>query len=233
LFGVAIGTVTLPVVSRHGARGETHALGATIHQALELVALLCLPAAVGLALLGEPVIGLIYQHGRFGAADTTAAAQALAGYALGLAGYAGIKVLAPSFYALGDARTPMLVSVVSIGVNYGLNWALVRKLHFGHVGLALATSSVALGNFALLYVFLRRRIGRFDGRSTLPRMILATGVMAAAVWGVGVTIGPALPARPGFRYALHLLATVAIAVAVFWGACRALAVPVPSLRRRA
>jgi putative peptidoglycan lipid II flippase len=233
LFGVAIGTVTLPVVSRHGARGETHALGATVHQALELVALLCLPAAVGLALLGEPVIGLIYQHGRFGAGDTAAAAQALAGYALGLAGYAGIKVLAPSFYALGDARTPMLVSIVSIGVNYGLNWALVRELHFGHVGLALATSSVALGNFALLYVFLRRRIGRFDGRSTLPRMVLATAIMAAAVWGVGVTIGPALPARPIFRYALHLLATVPLAVAVFWGACRTLAVPVPSLRRRA
>src|SRR5207249_3727142 len=82
--------------------------------ALELVALFCLPAAAGLALMGVPVIGLIYEHGRFASRDTAAAAQALAGYALGLAGYAGIKVLAPAFYALGDARTPMLVSVLSM-----------------------------------------------------------------------------------------------------------------------
>src|SRR5439155_14714551 len=169
LFGVAIGTVTLPLVSRHGARGDTRAFRATVGQALELVALFCLPAAAGLALMGVPVIGLIYEHGRFASRDTAAAAQALAGYVVGLAGYAGIKVLAPSFYALGDARTPMLVSVVSIGVNYALNWTFVRRLGFGHLGLALATSAVALGNFALLYAFLRRRIGPFGGRSTVGR----------------------------------------------------------------
>src|SRR5207253_6800721 len=97
LFGVAIGTVTLPVVSRYGARGDTAALAATVGQALELVALLCLPAAAALAVFGVPVIGLVYEHGRFTAGDTMAAAQALAGYAIGLAGYAGIKVLAPTF----------------------------------------------------------------------------------------------------------------------------------------
>src|SRR5881296_356213 len=176
LFGVAIGTVTLPLVSRQSARGDTVGLGRTVAQALEMVAVLCLPAAAGLAVLGVPVIGVIYQHGRFTAADTAAAAQALVGYAVGLAGYAGIKVLAPSFYALGDARTPMLVSVLSIGVNYVLNWTFVRRLGFGHLGLALATSAVALGNFALLYVVLRRRIGRFGGRSTIGRITLATAV---------------------------------------------------------
>src|SRR5439155_1397650 len=82
---------------------------------------LCLPAAAGLAVLGVPVIGVIYQHGRFTAADTTAAAQALVGYAVGLAGYAGIKVLAPAFYALGDARTPMVVGLLSIATNFVLN----------------------------------------------------------------------------------------------------------------
>src|SRR5207253_2507138 len=75
LFGVAIGTVTLPLVSRHGARGDTPAFRATVGQALELVALLCLPAAAGLALMGVPVIGLIYEHGRFASRDTAAAAQ--------------------------------------------------------------------------------------------------------------------------------------------------------------
>src|SRR5205814_2251642 len=83
-----IGPVTLPLVSRHGARGDTPAFRATVGQALELVAFFCLPAAAGLALMGVPVIGLIYEHGRFASRDTAAAAQALAGYALGLAGYA-------------------------------------------------------------------------------------------------------------------------------------------------
>jgi putative peptidoglycan lipid II flippase len=232
LFGVAIGTVTLPVVSRHGARGDHRALGATVRQALELVALFCLPAATGLALLGVPVIGLIYEHGRFGSTDTAAAAQALAGYAVGLAGYAGIKVLAPSFYALDDARTPMLVSLVSIGVNWVLNWTLVRQLGFGHVGLALATSAVALGNFVLLYVFLRRRIGRFGGRSAGGRIVAATIVMAAAIWGVDRGVAGALPAGRTLHHALRLLAVMPVAVAVFWGACRAFGAPVPRLPRR-
>src|SRR5213593_3803654 len=233
LFGVAIGTVTLPVVSRHGARGDTRALGGTVRQALELVALLCLPAAVGLGLLGVPVIGLIYEHGRFGAADTAAAAAALAGYAVGLAGYAGIKVLAPSFYALGDARTPMLVSVLSIGVNWVLNWIFVRRLGFGHLGLALATSAVALGNFALLYVFLRRRIGRFGGRSAFGRIAAATLVMAAVTWGVDRLVAGALPAAATLHHALRLVAVVPPSVAVFWGACHVFGVAVPRLRRRA
>src|SRR5215831_8189199 len=210
LFGVAIGTVTLPVVSRHGARGDAAALGGTVRQALDLVALFCLPAAAGLAILGVPVIGLIYEHGRFTAADTSAAAQALAGYAIGLAGYAGIKVLAPTFYALGDARTPMVVSVVSIGVNYVLNWTFVRRLGFGHVGLALATSAVALGNFGLLDALLRRRIGRFGGRSAVGRIAVATLAMASATWGVDAVLRSALTHAGTLRYAIRVVAVIPV-----------------------
>jgi putative peptidoglycan lipid II flippase len=231
LFGVALGTVTLTVVSRHGARGDHRALAATVGQALELVALLCLPAAAGLAVVGIPVIGVIYEHGRFTPFDTAAAAQALGGYAVGLAGYAGIKVLAPAFYALGDARTPMLVSVLSIAVNYGLNAVFVRRLGFGHLGLALATSAVALGNFALLYVFLRRRIGRIGGWSVVGRIAVATAVMAGVTWGIDVSLAGVVPGRGAARYALRLAATIPAAVAVFWGACRALGVAIPRLGR--
>src|SRR5207237_6423284 len=119
------------------------------------------------------------------AAAAPAAAPALAAYTAGLAGYAGIKVLAPAFYALDDARTPMLVSLVSIAVNYALNWTFVRRLGFGHVGLALSTSAVALGNFGLLYLVLRRRIGGLGGhlRAALARLASATAVMAAVRGG--------------------------------------------------
>ena len=236
LFGVAIGTVTLPVVSRYGARGDTAALAATVGQALELVALLCLPAAAALAVFGVPVIGLVYEHGRFTADDTMAAAQALAGYAIGLAGYAGIKVLAPTFYALGDARVPALVSLLSIATNYVLNWMFVRQLGFGHVGLAFATSAVALGNFALLYVILRRRIGQFGphGLHTLWRIALATLVMIVAAWGVDVALAGALPRVGAARYALQLAVVSPVALGVFVGVARTLgvALPRPLARRR-
>jgi len=182
------------------------------------------------------VIGLVYEHGRFTAGDTMAAAQALAGYAIGLAGYAGIKVLAPTFYALGDARVPALVSLLSIATNYVLNWMFVRQLGFGHVGLAFATSAVALGNFALLYVILRRRIGQFGphGLHTLWRIAFATLVMIVAAWGVDVALAGTLPRAGAARYALRLAVVSPVALGVFVGVARTLgvALPRPLARRR-
>jgi putative peptidoglycan lipid II flippase len=236
LFGVAVGTVTLPLVSRHAAHGDAEAMRTSIRQALELVALLCIPAAAGLAWFGVPVIGLIYEHGRFTAADTQAAAQALAGYAVGLAGYAGIKVLAPAFYALDDARTPMRVSVLSIAVNFGLNWLFVRGLGFGAVGLALSTSAVALANCAILLLVLRRRLGPLGGRlgSTLGRIAVATALMLVAALALDATLEGWTPPHlaPVVRHGLRVAIDLPAAVAVFWVACRLLGIPVPSLRRR-
>lgn len=236
LFGVAIGTVTLPLIARHAARGDAAAMRTSIRQALELVALLCVPAAAGLAWFGVPVVGLIYEHGRFTAVDTAAAAQALAGYAVGLAGYAGIKVLAPAFYALNDVRTPMRVSVLSIAVNFALNWLFVRVLGFGAVGLALSTSAVALANFAILLVVLRRRLGPLGGGlgATLARIGVATALMLAASLAVDATLAGWTPAHlaPVVRHGLRVAVVVPAAVGAFWVACRLLGLAVPSLRRR-
>jgi putative peptidoglycan lipid II flippase len=234
LFGVAIGTVALPVVSRQRARGDTAALGRTVGQALELVALLCLPAAAGLAVFGVPIIGLVYEHGRFGPTDTTAAAQALAAYAVGLAGYAGIKVLAPAFYALDDTRVPMLVSVLSIVTNLALNWTFVRVLGFGHVGLALSTSAVAIANCVLLYAILRRRVGPLGthAAASFLRITAATAIMIAAAAAVDAAVSPMLPAGATARHALRLVVAMSVSGAALWGAAHALGIPVPRLRRR-
>jgi putative peptidoglycan lipid II flippase len=234
LFGVAIGTVALPAVSRHRARGDTAALARTVGQALELVALLCLPAAAGLAVFGVPIIGLVYEHGRFGPTDTTSAAQALAAYAVGLAGYAGIKVLAPAFYALDDTRVPMIVSVLSIVTNFVLNWTFVRVLGFGHVGLAMSTSAVALANCALLYAILRRRVGPLGAHAAagFARIVVATAIMIAAAAAVDAAVSPMLPAAATARHALRLAVAFPVSAAVLWGAAHALGIPVPRLRRR-
>ena len=104
LFGVSLATATLPAVTRAHARGDMAAFAATARDSLRLAWFLALPAAAGLAALAHPLIGLIYQHGRFSARDTEQTALALQAYAIGLAGYAAIKVLVPCFYALGRAQ---------------------------------------------------------------------------------------------------------------------------------
>jgi putative peptidoglycan lipid II flippase len=179
LFGVAVGVVALPAVSRSVARGDTADFNGIVTRALQLVFALTVPAAVGLAALAPEVIGLVYQYGRFTAHDTAMAAQALIAYSLGLAGYANIKVLVPAFYALGDARTPALVSLLSVVVNATLNWIAIRRLGFGHAALALATSLVALLNFAILFLLLRGRIGPFRGLGPAVARIVAASVGVA------------------------------------------------------
>jgi putative peptidoglycan lipid II flippase len=193
LFGVAVGVVALPLVSRHAARADLGAFNRTTAQALRLVLVLCVPAAAGLALLAPELIGLVYEHGRFTAHDTEMAAAALAAYSLGLVGYANIKVLVPAFYALGDARTPAWVSCLSIVVNALGNWAMVEWLGLGHTGLALMTATVATANFAILFIFLTRRIGPFaDLGTALARIAAATvGVAVVCVLAKGV-VGAAL-----------------------------------------
>ncbi len=186
VVGVSLATATLPAVARAAARGDLGAFGATASEALRLNAFLTLPAAAGLAALAYPIIELIYQHGRFTAFDTGQTALALQAYAVGLSGYAAIKILAPCFYALGLPKIPLRISLIGIAVNLALNLMNARVFHLGHAGLALTTSCVALVNVAQLYLALR---GRVDlGRSGVLASFLVKCVLAAALCG-GVAWG--------------------------------------------
>ena len=142
IFGVAIATVTLPLVSRSAALGNKAEFRGALAHSIRLVMLLTIPSAIGLIILAQPIIGLIYQHGRFTADATLHTAEALRFYAIGLVGYSAVKVLAPAFYAIDKRNLPMLVSLASIGVNFGLNWYFTFHLGWGHRGLALSTSLV-------------------------------------------------------------------------------------------
>ena len=115
-----------------------------------LIFLLTIPSSVELAVLGDRMIAVVYQGGKFRVSDTHQTALALSCYAIGLAGYAAIKVLAPAFYALNDARTPMIVSLVSILVNAAAASSMVKLAGLGHAGLALSTSVVALVSSVVL-----------------------------------------------------------------------------------
>jgi putative peptidoglycan lipid II flippase len=185
MFGVAIGTVTLPFLSRSAALGQRQDFRAALARGLRLVFFLTIPASVGLWMLSEPILSVIYQHNKVTWDDVVQSAAALRYYAIGLAAYAGMKVLAPAFYAIGRRKTPMIISFVSIGVNYGLNWLFMRW-GYGHRGLALSTGVVALTNFALLYLCMRKEVARMETRRlvvALGKVVLASDALALACWG--------------------------------------------------
>lgn len=175
IFGVAIGTVTLPLASRCAAAGDMQQFRAVLAKGMRLAFLLTIPAALGLIMLAEPIISVIYQRGRFNAATTLQTAAALKFYAFGLVAYSGIKVLAPAFYAIDRRKTPMAVSFLAIGTNLALNWYLCFHLQMGHRGLALSTGFVALINFLLLYFLMKGHIGGLESKQMLIAL-LKTGV---------------------------------------------------------
>lgn len=225
VFGVAIATVALPTLSSRAARKDIAGFRQTLTHSLALVFLLCVPSAMGLAVLGRPIVGLIFEHGRFTDLDTIQTANALAAYSIGLAGYAAVKVLSPAFYALDDARTPMLISLASIAVNYVMNSLLVGPL--GHVGLALSTSTVALANFILLVLFMRRKLGRLEGRRlswTLLKISLASGGMAAAAWFLSAQIADRVTLTGFVLYLVQVVSAISLAAVVFLLSCRVLKV---------
>jgi putative peptidoglycan lipid II flippase len=222
VFGVAIATATLPPLSRSTANPDYTEFRQTLGHSLALVFLLCIPSAVGLAVLGEPIIALIFERGKFTGVDTLQTANALAAYSIGLAGYAAVKVLSPAFYALNDARTPMLISVGSIAVNYVMNSLLVGP--FGHVGLAFSTSTVALVNFLLLALFVRRKLQRLGGRrlaATVLKVFAASLIMATIAWLVNYLAG-ALPLRGLALNFIRVVSAITAASATFYFACRVL-----------
>jgi putative peptidoglycan lipid II flippase len=181
VFGVALATVSLPALSRAAVARDMGALKTTLSATLRLVFLLTVPAALWMASLSAPVIALLYEHGRFGPADTAATAGALVMYCIGLPAFAAVGVLTRTFYALGDTATPVRASFVSVALNLALNLALMRPL--GHLGLALATSATSIANMLQLAVHLRRRLGPLEGRRMMRTVVRVTAAAAVAAGG--------------------------------------------------
>jgi putative peptidoglycan lipid II flippase len=187
LFGISIASATLPRISRSAARGDFKEFRDVLSNSIAMVLLTTVPASVGLAVFGESMIGIVYQHGRFLASDTHQTALALTCYAIGLAGFALVKLLAPAFYALGDSRTPMLVSIGAIAVNAATAFTTVRIFGFGHAGLALSVSTVSIFTALMLLGLLRPRIGGVHGWAiggSLAKILIASAVMGAVCMAV-------------------------------------------------
>jgi putative peptidoglycan lipid II flippase len=172
----------LPTLAEQAAGDDRRALQATLSFALRLAGFVTMPAAVGLFVLREPLVRVLYQRGQFGAPETAETAWALGFYAVGLVGFASVKIAVQAFYALGDTRTPVKVAVGAMVLNSVLALALALPLRHG--GLALATSCSSTANALALTWLLRRRLGGVPvagARAGWARIAAASAGMAVAL----------------------------------------------------
>jgi putative peptidoglycan lipid II flippase len=183
IFGVALGTVALPLLARMAATGNTGAFRSELARGMRLAFLMTIPASLGLMMLAEPIISVLYQHGRFGPHETAESAADLRFYAIGLCGYAALKVLVNAFYAIDRRKTPMVVSCLAVGVNLLLNWIFTMHLGWGHRGLAFSTACVASSNFLILYFLMRSHLGRLESRA-LALLLLKVALASLALLAV-------------------------------------------------
>jgi putative peptidoglycan lipid II flippase len=214
--GVAVGTALLPLLARQLTAGDENGAMHSLNRAIELVLLLCVPAAVALMIAAQPIVEVLFEREAFTAASTAATAAAAVAFAAGLPAYVLVKALSPSFFARKDTRTPVVVAAVALGLNIVLNLVLMIPLR--HVGLALATAISAWVNALALGVILRRR-GHltFDARliRAVVRGALAAAAMGAALWAF-VHYAPAgVFDGDGLSQWLGLAALVALGLAVY------------------
>jgi putative peptidoglycan lipid II flippase len=185
---------------------------------LRMILFLTIPASIGLIVLGEPLIRLIFEHGQFDSDATVNTASAMVFYALGLAGHATVEIADRVFYARHDTRTPVLAAVLAVGVNVVASLVLMRTgLNFR--GLALANSIAALVEAGVLLRFVSRRMpGLTVRRLTTPalRILAASLVMGLPVAWLAAQLEPLL--RPyGTPGQALLLASCVSSGAVLYG----------------
>ena len=218
LFGVAIGTVILPHLSRRHAASDSEGYGAALDWGLRLALLAGVPAALGLLLLAEPLTAVVYQGGKFTADDTRMAAISLSAMSIGIPAFMLSKVLAPAFYARQDTRTPMRAALWTVAANVlltiGLTWPLMyHGVNGAHGGIALATGLAGIFNAWLLWRYLKRAgvlrpqpgWGRLWLQLGVACLLMAATVLALRWWVGDWTVIPSLLQR-----ALWLLLVVAV-----------------------
>ena len=225
LFGVSIATAALPDLSKHAAADDRDAMRQTISSGLRMMLMLNVPATIGLIVLAHPIVELLLERNMFTPNDTAATAAALIFYSPGLLGYSAVKIASPSFYSLGDSRTPAAVSVLSIAVNLALNIMLVRVM--GYRGLALGTAIAAVFNASALLYLLGRRLDGLDGRRiavSLGKILVASLLMGAASYYAAVWLADALPSGNWHWKAVRVSGAIGAGVLVLMASARVLAI---------
>jgi putative peptidoglycan lipid II flippase len=234
LLGVALGTVLLPSLSKANLDGDTTEYSALLNWGLRLTFLLALPAAVGLAVMAEPMIAALFNYGKFTAADVGRSAAPLMAYSAGLIGIILVKTLAPAFYARQDIRTPVKIAVGVLFATQAMNFVFVPLL--GVAGLALSIGLGACINAGFLYSGLRQR-GIYTPQEGwmgfFVRLAVALCAMGAIAWICQSQFDwTALRARPLLRLAA-LFGIIGIAAATYFAVLLALGFKLRDFKRMA
>jgi putative peptidoglycan lipid II flippase len=218
VFGVALGTVLFPLLSRHAARGEFDRVRDDLSLGLRLVIAIGFPASAGLALVAEPLTRLLFQHGQFTAADAERTAGILLAYGAGVWAYCGIPVLYRGFYAVGERRIPVILGLSAVALDLTLNLTLVWPL--AERGLAVSTAISAGIQVVCLAWLIQKRVGRLDWlrlARTAAKALLATGAMSA----VCLAALQYVPAGPGaLGEGVTLVVGILLALLAYFAAAR-------------
>jgi len=185
IIGTAVATAVFPALSEMAAQGQTRQLNDTLSAALRAVFVMGLPAALGLILLGQSFIALLFQGGEFGSASAGAVFAALSGFAVGLVGYAGVEVVARGFFARKDTKTPLVVTALGLVLTVG--FSLILRGRLGPAGLALASALAILFELVMLLWLTDRVAGGLNGKRllvTVGRAAIATAIMGLALVGL-------------------------------------------------
>jgi putative peptidoglycan lipid II flippase len=187
-YAIAVATAILPMMSHQAAANDFVALKKTLTFSVRIVAFITIPAMLGLMILREPIIRVLFQHGQFMAASTRLTARALLYYAIALPGLATVKLVVPAFYSTKDTRTPVIVAAISMVINILLNILFLNTWLFARVqngGPALATALACYFDFFALFIIFRLRHGVLGTReilSSFSRIFLCSTIMGFACW---------------------------------------------------
>jgi putative peptidoglycan lipid II flippase len=213
LFGVSIAAASTPALSRLAATGDMPQMRTTVASAIGLMLALNVPATVGLIALAQPIVALIFEHGKFTPDDTAATARALRFYALGLVGYSIVRIVSPAFYALHRSRIPVIASISSVVANILLNVVLIRIM--GFAGLALGTSIAAIVNAVLQVFMLRNTLGGIQAwriATTFAKATIAALLMGVVAWYVETWLRVLFPGDAIALQAVRVLGTIVVAL---------------------
>ena len=180
----SVATAAFPTFADQYARGQIQQLRSALAATVRSILFIAIPAAVGLWVLREPIIQLLFQRGEFTETSTELVAAALGAFALGLIGHSGVEILARAFYALHDTRTPVILGVIALLINLIMSLSLINVL--GVTGLALSNTTAATLELILLIVLIRQRLGGLEDQRVLIGALKTAGasiIMGAAVLG--------------------------------------------------
>ncbi|MBW1650029.1 MAG: murein biosynthesis integral membrane protein MurJ [Deltaproteobacteria bacterium] len=183
IFAIAAATALLPSLSRQAVLKDYEGLKKSFAYTLKLILFITLPASVGLIVLKEPIVSLLFERGVFDSEAVKLTAYALLSYSIGLWAFSCVKITVSTFYSISDTKTPVKIAAISIGSNIVLSFILMKFL--SHSGLALAASLSSMINLTLLIIFLRKKIGRLGGKTIVKsgiKSLICSLIMGIVLW---------------------------------------------------